>query len=84
MRPEFGALEMLRVHHGQFYAALFASVFALTCCAQELAPRAYTITTLRSNAITVTEFFFDGSVDYNGVIPITNATGRYSIPSLRD
>ena len=54
---------------------MFAGVFALSSCAQDLAPRAYTITPFRSNAIIVTESFFNGSIDYNGVIPISNATG---------
>src|SRR5271169_6374973 len=73
---------MLRIHHRQLYAVIFAGVFALSCCAQDLAPRAYIITPLRSNAITVTNSFFHGSIDYNGVVPISNATGTYNIPSL--
>jgi hypothetical protein len=43
---------------------MFAGVFALSCCAQDLAPRAYTIAPLRSNAIIVINSFFDGSIDY--------------------
>ena len=31
---------------------------------------------------TLTETFFDGSIDYNGVIPISDATGTYNIPTL--
>jgi hypothetical protein len=73
---------MLRVHYRQLCAVMLAGVFALSCCAQDLAPRAYTITPLRSNAIIVTESFFNGSIDYNGVIPVSNATGTYNIPSL--
>jgi hypothetical protein len=61
---------------------MFAGIFALSCCAQDLAPRAYTITPLRSNAVIVTNSFFHGSIDYNGVVPIDNATGTYNIPSL--
>jgi hypothetical protein len=37
---------------------------------------------IRSNAITLTESFFDGSIDYNGVISISGATGTYTIPTL--
>jgi hypothetical protein len=62
--------------------AICAGAFGLSCCAQDLAPRAYTITPLRSNATIVTESFFNGSLDYNGVIPISNATGTYNVPSL--
>jgi hypothetical protein len=46
--------------------------------AQDLAPRDYFIGPLRSNAVTLSESFFDGSIDYNGVIPISNATGIFT------
>ena len=61
---------------------IFAGSVPRSCRAQDLAPRAYFITPLRSNAITVSESFFDGSIDYNGVIPINDATGTYNIPLL--
>lgn len=48
--------------------------------AQDLSPRAYIITPLRSNAITLTYSFYDGSLNFNGAAPITNAKGRYSVP----
>jgi hypothetical protein len=47
--------------------------------AQDLAPRAYVITPLHSNAVTLTWSFYDGSIDYNGVLPATGATGTYSV-----
>ena len=47
---------------------------------QELAPRAYFITPVNSNAITLIESFYTGGLDFNGTIPITGATGRYNIP----
>ena len=47
--------------------------------AQDLAPRAYVITPVHSNAITITWSFFDGGVNFNGTIPVTNATGTYYI-----
>ena len=43
--------------------------------AQDLAPRAYIITPLHSNAITLTWAFYDGGLNFNGTIPITGATG---------
>ena len=49
-------------------------------CAQDLAPRAYVITPLHSNAITLTWSFYDGSIDYNGALPVSGATGTYSVP----
>ncbi len=48
--------------------------------AQDLAPRAYLITPLHSNAITLTWSFYDGNIDYNGALPVAGATGTYSVP----
>jgi Putative MetA-pathway of phenol degradation len=50
--------------------------------AQTLAPRAYVITPLHANAITLSWSYFDGGLDFNGAIPITGATGTYSVPVL--
>jgi hypothetical protein len=49
-------------------------------CAQDLSPRAYVITPTQSNAIILTYSFYDGSVLFNGTVPITGATGTYSVP----
>ena len=48
--------------------------------AQDLSPRAYVITPLHSNAITLTWSFYDGSINYNGALPVSGATGTYSVP----
>src|SRR5664279_2192211 len=62
-------------------AALYAiAICAQVLTAQDLAPRAYTVTPLRANAITLTYGFYDGSLLFNGVIPATNATGKYNVP----
>jgi hypothetical protein len=50
--------------------------------AQDLSPRAYVITPLHSNAITLTYSFYNGSLQFNGAAPITNATGTYSVSVL--
>src|ERR1700751_3230175 len=47
--------------------------------AQDLAPRAYVITPVHSNAVTVTWAFYDGGVNFSGAIPVT-ATGTYYAP----
>lgn len=47
--------------------------------AQDLAPRAYVITPIHSNAITLTYSFFDGSVFFEGTVPITGATARVHV-----
>ena len=57
------------------------------CCgpmamAQTLAPRAYVITPVRANAVTLSLSFLDGGLDFNGAIPITGATGSYQVPAL--
>jgi hypothetical protein len=48
-------------------------------CAQDLSPRAYLITPVRSNAVLVTWSYFNGGVNLNGAIPITGATGGYNV-----
>lgn len=50
--------------------------------AQDLAPRAYVITPIHSNAVTLAYSFYDGSINYNGVLPATGATGKYGVPIL--
>jgi hypothetical protein len=45
-----------------------------------LAPRAYVITPLHSNAVVMTYSFFTGSLLFDGAVPITGATGKYSVP----
>jgi hypothetical protein len=50
--------------------------------AQTLAPRAYIVTPVDANAITLSWSYFDGGLDFNGTIPITGATGGYHIPAL--
>src|SRR5271167_4990287 len=50
--------------------------------AQDLAPRAYVITALHSNAVTLTWSFYDGGLNFNGTIPVTNATGTYYVSIL--
>ena len=48
--------------------------------AQDLAPRAYVITPLHANVITLTWAYYDGNINYNGALPISGATGTYSVP----
>jgi hypothetical protein len=50
--------------------------------AQELAPRAYLATPLRSNAVVLTYSFFNGDLQLNGTVPVNNAKGAYSVPVL--
>jgi hypothetical protein len=50
--------------------------------AQDLAPRAYIITPVHANAVTLTWSFYDGGINLSGSIPITGATGTYSVPTF--
>ena len=50
--------------------------------AQTLAPRAYVITPVNANAITLSWSYFDGGLNFNGAIPVTGATGTYHVPVL--
>ena len=53
---------------------------ASVLCAQDLAPRAYVITPLQANAITITYSYYSGNVLLDGTAPITGATASTSIP----
>jgi hypothetical protein len=48
--------------------------------AQDLTPRAYLITPLHSNAVTVSNVFNDGNLEFEGAVPITGATARLNMP----
>ena len=58
------------------------SILAFTSlvAAQDLAPRAYVITPVHGNAVTLTWSFYSGGVNFNGTVPITGATGTYHVP----
>jgi Putative MetA-pathway of phenol degradation len=49
---------------------------------QDLAPRAYLITPVHSNAVTVTYSFYDGNILFDGTIPITDSTARVNVSVL--
>jgi hypothetical protein len=63
---------------------LLAALFSLSSFAmgQDLAPRAYLITPIHSNAVTLTYAFFDGELLFDGTVPITGATARASVPVI--
>lgn len=54
-----------------------ASTYSLL--AQDLAPHAYIVTPVESNAVTFTWAFYHGGLNLDGSIPIT-ATGTYNVP----
>ncbi len=63
-------------------AALAVAGGAGSLHAQDLAPRAYVITPLRSNAVTLSYSYNDGELLFEGTVPITDATGRLSVPMV--
>ena len=69
-----------------FFRLTLSAAITLGCLqalsAQDLAPRAYVITPLHSNAITLTWSFFDGSISTNSAGPISGATGKYGVPTF--
>ena len=58
---------------------LGACLACTLCQAQSLVPRAYVITPTSSNAVILTYSFYDGSVLFNGAVPITGATTRVNV-----
>lgn len=47
--------------------------------AQDLSPRAYLITPFRTNTVSLTWSFSDGSINLNGVLPASGAQGKYNV-----
>jgi hypothetical protein len=64
------------------HIALALALFPSVLLAQDLSPRAYVITPVHSNAVILVWSYYNGSLDFNGVIPIANASGSYSVPVL--
>ena len=62
---------------GSLLVLVLSAVFA---SAQDLAPRAYVITPIHSNAVVVTYSYFDGNLIFDNSTPITGATARISVP----
>ena len=61
-------------------SAVFAACPLQAIHGQDLSPRAYVITPLHFNAINLTWSYYDGSINYNGALPVSGATGTYSVP----
>jgi len=63
----------------QWLAVIIAVGTSHSLRAQDLAPRAYVITPVHSNAVTLTWAFYSGGLNFSGTIPVT-ATGTYNVP----
>lgn len=65
----------VRCAHGSRATILFLSAFFVPVAfAQDLAPRAYLITPLHSNVVTLTYSFENGSIIIDGAVPISGAS----------
>jgi hypothetical protein len=53
----------------------------LVASAQDLAPRAYVISPIHSNAVVVSYAYFNGNLDFGG-LPITDAKATANVPSM--
>jgi hypothetical protein len=49
---------------------------------QDLAPRAYVITPIHSNAVVLSYSFFDGNLDLQGALPIIDAKAAAHVPNI--
>lgn len=68
---------------GRALAVMISFCFCVVyASAQDLSPRAYVIAPVRFNAVTIGWSFYHGGIEFNGTIPITGATGTYSIPTI--
>jgi hypothetical protein len=68
---------------GGAWAALAALAFTGPgLSAQDLTPRAYVVTPVRTNAVTASFIYNDGELVFEGTVPIVDSRGRLSVPAL--
>ena len=58
----------------------FVALASVPGCAQDLAPRAYIITPIHTNAVTMAYSFSTGNLIFDGAVPITVATAKLHVP----
>jgi hypothetical protein len=59
---------------------IWAMVPLGSAMSQDLAPRAYVVTPVGSNAIILTYSHFNGALEFDGAVPITGATASINMP----
>lgn len=62
------------------HALFFLVLSSANGWAQDLAPRAYIITPIHSNAVTVASTFLSGEILFDGSTPITDAKAKAAVP----
>src|SRR5689334_1897514 len=60
-------------------SVLISLVLSRCILAQDLAPRAYIVAPVHSNAVTLTYSFFDGNIVLSNAVPIAGATGQFNV-----
>ena len=81
LRDERDRLGMMNPRSRLLLLAMIATTSLHSSWAQDLSPRAYVITPLHANAITLTySLSTTATLDYNGALPVSGATGTYSVP----
>ena len=65
-----------------FLSALAVAGLRQPLQAQDLAPRAYIIVPIHSNAVTLATSFFTGNLIFDGSVPITGATAKVSVSTI--
>ncbi len=72
------------MRHMRAVAILFAILLFLSSLSvsQELAPRAYVIAPVRTNAVTLTYSYLTGDILFEGTVPISDAKGRINISTF--
>ena len=63
----------------QYGPAILIFFLSIVGEAQDLAPRAYLITPVHSNAITLTYSYFSGNLLFDGAVPITDSTAKVNV-----
>jgi hypothetical protein len=79
---------MDRVDHGTLafvnpravLAALLACSLPAVCAAQDLTPRAYLVSPISANAVTVTYAFSKGEITFDPTLPVADARGTLHTP----
>lgn len=81
-RPARRGSAAIAFHFGRYLAVsaiLATTLITPLLCAQTLAPRAYVITPVDSNALTVSTTLYHGGVLFDNAVPIADASGTISL-----
>ena len=71
---------MSRFSTGAAASALVLALPLPALRAQDLTPRAYLVTPVHTNAVTLSDIYNDGNLEFEGAVPITDATARLNMP----